>query len=124
MKIYIVTEGEYSNYSIITATVDKAIAESIAKKFNGEYSETRVEEFENAEIMLKNCWYVYYDQKGAVIKCTDSSHDPMAYKLLNWCHEDNLGGIPIYVLADNSEDAIKIASEKRAQFLAEKAGIT
>ena len=45
MKIYVVTRGVYSDYHIITATTDKALAERIAKKFDREYGDTSVEVF-------------------------------------------------------------------------------
>ena len=34
MKIYVVTDGMYSDYHIITATIDKGVAEKIAKRFS------------------------------------------------------------------------------------------
>lgn len=49
MKIYVVTKGEYSDYRIITATLNRWKAESIAEKFADLDEDTRIEEYEDEE---------------------------------------------------------------------------
>lgn len=123
-KIYVVTKGTYSGYHIITATTDKKLANEIAKRFDGQFSEsrTRVETYENAEIYLKPIWIVYFDSFGNVddiirAEGADCYQDVGNYDIIH----SGLGYV--YVQADNEEHAIKIASEKRAEFLARKTGI-
>ena len=123
MKIYVITQGYYSDYKLITATTDKALAEEIAKKFDNEFSHTDVEEFEDAEIMLKPCWFVRFDKDGSVIEIANKSDSVHHYEEVNKCSFDAAGQVMVSVCADNFDAAIKIAAEKRMQFLAERAGL-
>lgn len=124
MKIYVVTLGSYSDKRIITATLDKNLAEAIAKKFDTEYyPHTRIEEFEDAEIMLKPCWFVRFGKDGSAIEVADESDNCDRYEDVNKCGVDAAGQVMVSVIADDSIAAIKIAAERRAEFLAEKAGI-
>ena len=124
MEIHVVTIGSYSNYRIITATIDKNLAKQIAKKFTTEYDEAHVETFEDAEVMLKPCWFVRFDTDGSVRDISSKSNSAYHYKTINKCDRDSTGGVIVSVLADDSSAAIKIAAEKRAQYLAEKEGIS
>ena len=124
MKIYVVTQGEYSDYHIITATTDKDIAEQVAKKFNGDrWNETYIEEYDNAEIMLKPLFFMRFDKKGNVMEChletSSYGYDP-EYAVMKYDCNKN---IFTYVVADTMEAAIKIAAERRAKFLAEEMGL-
>lgn len=122
MKIYVVTQGEYSDYHIITATTDKSVAERIANKFNGgtNWSETYVEEYENAEIMLKPLFFVRFDKKGNVMECiletSSYGYDSECAAVKYDCNKNTF----TYVIADTMEAAIKIGAERRAKFLAEE----
>lgn len=125
--IYIVTKGCYSDYHVIAATTDYDTAVKIAKKFDGDYNfdSTNIEEFPDAEVMLKNVWRVYFKENGDVWRC-DLSDDEYDYRMINRavdmtykCDYD----LVIYVESDTQEGAIKIAAEKRAKYLAEKNGL-
>lgn len=123
MKIYVVTQGEYSCYRIITATADEELAKAIAKKFDQEWNRTNIEEFEDAEILLKPCWFVRFAMDGSVKECLCKTFNSCWYTDINQCKVDNAGGVVISVVAADSIAAIKIAAEKRAQYLAKKDGI-
>lgn len=124
MKIYVVTRGEYSDYSIITATTDRDVAESIAKKFSGGYSETVVEEYEDAELMLKPCWLVTFQKDGSVAEVKNESDNYFRYHDAGRCWVPvDRRQVAVSVVADSIESAVKIAAEKRAKFLAECEGI-
>lgn len=114
MKIYVVTDGEYSDYHIITATIDRSVAEKLAKKFGAE-----IEEYENAEVMLQPMWFIRFDKNGDVCECrqitaTYSYHDN------GLCRFDVKGQVYVNIIADTVEQAIKAGAERRAKFLAEK----
>lgn len=128
MKIYVITKGYYSDYHIITATTDKKLAKELAKKFteNGYGEKTYIEEYENAEIYLRKAYFVRFAKNGNVIELNDCSANEYYIKdvLKNeQCAFDSKGNIYITVFADNAEQAVKIANEKRAMFLAKKSGI-
>ena len=124
MKIFVVTQGAYSDYRIITATLDEDLANAIAKKFDSQYSRTAVKVCEDAEILLKPCWSFVFNEDGGVTSCTNVSTSSYHYE--NAVYDAVMCGlstIVVTVIADNYDAAVKIASEKRAQYLAEKAGI-
>lgn len=117
MKIYVVTDGMYSDYHIITATTDLSVAEGIAKKFNAD-----IEEYENAEVMLKPLWLIRFDKNGAVCECREEKHD-WFYEEAGLCKFDVYGQVYTHIVADTVERAIKAGAERRAKFLAERNGL-
>lgn len=122
MKIYVVTKGSYSDYHIITATTDKIQAKKIADKFSSEWDEAKVEIYDDAEIYLKKMWFVRFDANGNVNELREDVSE-YSYVEVNKPSFDAAKGVFVHVCADDSISAIKIASEKRAEFLAKKAGI-
>lgn len=123
-KIYVVTQGCYSDYHIVAVTLDKTIAEKIAAKFTNQYDDCRIEEYGDAEVMLRPAWNINFDKSGNVIntyECT-SAYD---YEDVGKCRERRWGNcaLNVTVSADDLGSAIKIAAEKRAQYLAEKLGL-
>lgn len=123
MKIYVVTKGQYSDYGIITATTDEELAKKIAEKFSDEYDKAKVEVYEDAEFMLKPAYFIRFNTSGEVVELKDVSCNEYYYDGTNNCHFDACDRVYVTVIADNAETAIKIANEKRAEFLARKAGI-
>ena len=123
-KIYVVTKGVYSDYHIVMATTDHELAKKIAAKFDENYDTTRIEEYGDAELMLRPAWDVYFDKAGNVIE-TEECRDEYDYQYLGKCHERRWGNcaLVVTVSADDLESAIKIAAEKRAKYLAEKLGL-
>lgn len=123
MKIYVVTQGEYSDYHIITATTDKSIAEAVAKKFEHDYyRKPDIEVYENAEVYLKPCWSVWFDACGAVTEI-DACRSSYQYEDVGKVCRYDFGQTRVCVSADDETAAIKIAAEMRAKFLAQKAGL-
>lgn len=113
MKIYVVTDGEYSDYHIITATIDRSMAEKLAKKFGAE-----IEEYENAEVMLQHTWFIRFDKNGDVCECREDLCES-SYKVHGLCYLDAKGQVYVRIVADTVEQAIKAGAERRAQFLYE-----
>lgn len=114
MKIYVLTKGEYSDYHIITATTDLTLAEAIRKKFGAE-----IEEYENAELVLRPIWLIRFEKNGDVCECGRIESD-YGYESAGLCNFDITGGVYVYIVADSVEQAIKAGAERRAKFLAEK----
>lgn len=123
-KIYVVTQGTYSDYHIVAATTDRELAEKIAAKFSNNYDKCDVKEYSDAEVMLRPAWHIYFDKAGNVINTSacDCAYD---YGNVGRCWEYSYGqcGVVASVTAEDLESAIKIAAEKRAQYLAEKQGL-
>jgi len=122
-KVYIITNGEYSDYRIIAATLDKDVAEDIAEK-----TESNIEEYVlNTITNKKLTWLVHFYKRN------DNKEDwlclgPMPNLnnvKVGVVHESSLVGINKYVLyvailAETKERALKIASDKIAQYRYEK----
>ena len=123
-KIYVVTQGIYSDYHIVAATTDHDLARKIAAKFTDQYDDCRIEEYSNAEVMLRPAWEINFDKAGNVIS-TDECTSAYDYENVGKCHERRWGhcDMAVGVSADDLESAIKIAAEKRAKYLAEKLGL-
>ena len=125
MKIYVLTSGEYSDYHIITATTDLEKAKKLAKKFTSKWTDVKIEEYEDRELNDLPMWYVGFDSNGTIIKFREEDDIAYVYARLNNYYETWLKTIDgyIYVAAETEEAAIKIAAEKRAEYLAKKEGI-
>ena len=124
-KIYVVTSGCYSDYHIVAATTDHDLAKKIAAKFTTRYDDCLIEEYGDAEVMLRPAYVIHFNDSGNV----DSTHeceDAYDYSGIGKCNEYGYGfnrKMRVTVSADDLESAIKIAAEKRAKYLAEKLGL-
>lgn len=123
MKIYVVTRGNYSGYHIITATVDPTRAEAIRKLYDGSYEEARVEVFDSDSFIPllegQQRFLVSFRANGDVRRAnSDIEVDEQ-----NVCESYN-GEMYVTCFARDLEHAIKIASERRARYIAQKKGLT
>lgn len=129
MKIYVVMKGIYSDRHVVTATVDPDKAKKIAEKFSDDWDDAWIDEFEDGDVMLKNLWYVRFNFKGEVetVELETDEHYYNKPDEVNRVHWNNykykLHDTWVYVFADDEEHAIKIATEKRAEFLAQRNGL-
>lgn len=73
--IYLITKGSYSCYHVVAATTDRKIAKKIQKKFSDDWEDCRIEEFPDAEEMLKKLWGVYFTVEGTVFMCRLSNDE-------------------------------------------------
>lgn len=128
-KIYVVTQGSYSDYHVVAVTMDHDIAEKIVAKFSNSWGECRIEEYGDAEAILKPAWYIYFDKDGNVCDTVECDSDYGYSRIGEVCEKKNnyyFGRnyhIYVVVSADDLDSAVKIAAEKRAQYLARKLGL-
>lgn len=121
---YAVTEGEYSDYRIITITENKEKAEGIAAAYDGD-----VEEYEDCIINPIGIWKVYHYEKNGNWLVVNSNRD--VENIQDKELEPDFDSAPydkgmvwtIYVTAENRELAQKIAYDKYAQWKAEREGL-
>ena len=120
MKIYVITEGEYSDYHIITATTDEEAAKALAKKFGAD-----VEEYDDGKKILKmrSLYFIRFDKSGSAKIIRNVTNVSYFYNEIGVCCGRHGGGVDVTIEADSEERAIKVAAEKRAKYLAEKEGI-
>lgn len=122
MKIYVITRGNYSDYHIVTATVDPARAEAIRKLYDDRYAKARVEVFDSDSFIPllegQQRFLIYFRANGDVYYTTsDMKGDEPDVK------EYYSGDLRVTCFARDLDHAVKIASERRAQYLAQKKGL-
>ena len=124
MKVYVLTEGCYSDYHIIGVTLDEEQAKIAAGALSNRHFTVNCEEFETNDINIVKpgwkLWEIYFDKKTHAITRIYQSEYP-----------DCLGNVQLIldkefcveVYAEDKEHAIKSASDKLSKYLAEQAGI-
>lgn len=126
MKIYVITQGCYSDYHIIAATTDEEKAKMIAAKFDEVGDETNIEVYDDADNVVyeRPAWVVRFSSSGEVRDICPADYDFQYQRVIEGAiHKVISDNILVYVSADTKEAAIKIASEKRAMWLAQKEGL-
>ena len=127
MKVYVVTYGEYSDYTIEGVTLDKEVAEEYVKKYNtasDSYSEARVEIYntDNFERMTKMPMYKCLGKWGEIEKTEEIEFN---YKDIYKNGEvEELRGdkydFCIAVYAKDADHATKAASEIMESYMNRK----
>lgn len=133
MKIYVITKGDYSDYHICAVATDPEKAERLAKIYTDRWEYAKVEEFDTEDCVDLLAGRIPYEvgfmSNGDVLpgypeKRADAadSWEPGVelYEPRAWSPYERLF---VRVLAKDPDTALKIAVDKRAQYLAEKAGI-
>lgn len=122
MKVYVITRGSYSDYHICAVAVDKQHAEQLRKLFSNRYEDADIEEYDTDEVQtLVNGgarYAVQFNKNGNVSDIREDIDD-----YVGCCYLRHSGEFVVTVDAYTEEAAIKIAAEKRAQYLAEKLGL-
>ena len=129
MKIYVVMKGEYSDRHVVCVTLNKEVAEAMAKRFTEYESEPcYIDEFEDAAefVETRNSYRVVFLEDGSH-KVTEM-RDNDDYEWQKACDKVITEGgwdksIWVYCFANDAEHAFKIACDRRAKYLAEKEGI-
>lgn len=124
MKVYVITQGSYSDYHICAVAIDPEQAEKLAKIYSDRYYTAEVEEYDTEEHREWCDGRIPFE----VIFYRDGSHSI-------WLEDNRLapgvvvdphfGSIEmkVYLYAPDRDTALKIAYDKRAEYLAQKAGI-
>jgi len=115
-EIYVITEGEYSDYHICGVFENKELAEEVAKATGGQVEEFMLNPLSSRPSKDYSLWSVYMEYNG------DSHVDKT-----NIVYAARVGDIHIDMLtlklhvtcwAKDKQHAIKIANEKRVQLIA------
>lgn len=126
-KIYVIMKGWYSDMSVEAATTDPIRAEELRRMHSDAYDDARIEEFEDGKSPHSHTPLLYFDvdlgEKGEVLHTRRFFDSPDL---------ENEGARPRFypdsfslynIRADDEENAIKIARDRRAELLAKDAGI-
>lgn len=130
MKVYVITNGEYSDYHICGVATDLETAEKIQKYTSTEYDESQIEEYDTDiwTDILKNGNIYYVSSTNGVIDYVRKNREPefdSSYlrrnKVENYVHPFSNKNIrTVYVIAKDEDHAMKIASDLFAKYEAEK----
>ena len=129
MKVYVITKGDYSDYHICAVALDLAKAEKLAKIFTDSYEDAVVEDFDTEEVapLLEGripYRVTFYRQRATSVSndIGNPTFTPRVEDYREWAGP--LGAtMRVYLYAPDEATALKIAQDKRAKYLAEKAGL-
>ena len=128
-KVYIVTAGEYSDYHIVGATLDRAKAELARQAYERGYARFQPESVSIEEYDLDafdtirekdNIYHVNFSPDSGPEIFEPMCDDSLSF---NKCHVF-INELEVEVAAKDESHALKIAQDLRAQYLAEKEGIS
>ena len=116
MKVYVITQGAYSDYHIIGVALDKEKAERIASFFDSDSTEIEEYDTERWDISDGRCLYTIRIDNGRIsIIDNDEFYDTNVVRAYpSW------NVYEVSVMARDKEHAMKIASDMIAQYKAEK----
>lgn len=119
MKIYVVTQGEYSDYHIVGVALDRNQAGLIAMAHNTYADSCYIEEYDTDEIKVNKDftpnWLIKFD--GEEIKKVYPFTGKKPYKV----KEYGMNQCSVIVKAKDEDHATKIAIDTLAQYKALKA---
>lgn len=121
MKIYIVTQGHYSDYGIVGVFTDKSKAEELCNFGNeiDNWSDTRIETYESDTIDVKDkgLFFVRMQSDGKVLEV---KKEDFFYDLNdNSVGRDVNGNFYTTCLARDEKHAIKIMAERKLRYKVE-----
>ena len=127
MTHYVITSGEYSDYHIVAVYADREEAYKVCKILNDrcEYEDYTIEEYEDGSLVRYenlNTYCVLFDDNKTRIRENDSDDFEYCLRKEYWQYQDGTVWA-VFVFASNKEEALKIASEKRAKLMAEQTGV-
>lgn len=129
MKVYVITNGDYSDYHICGVALDIEKAKILKRAFTSNWDEARIEEYDTDDhkpiFEGKIPYEVRYFKNGDISSIREVEldyFDGAECRSLDPFYNHG-ANILVKLYAKNQEAAIKIASEKRAEFLAKKNGL-
>lgn len=116
-KVYVITKGEYSDYHICAVASNINTAEKLCKAYTDSYHTAHIEEYdlnENAD-------------DARIMYCVEIECDDIEVTVNSFENKEHAYGdkdyFTAYVLAKDRDHAVKIAQDRRAEYLAKKEGV-
>lgn len=132
-NVYIITQGEYSDYHIVTVFDDKDKAEAFVEAYNkhkrSEYEDDYcVETYKLNSIDIRSYkekifFYAHTNYRGSLYVDPAPERDPERVGIVDVAHYPSWNSYTVTVLAENLDKAKKIAADKIAEYKANKEGI-
>lgn len=124
--IYIVTAGSYSDYRIVGVFTDEQLANKCVKALDEYTDNVTVEEYNTNPCVnelnsgLKPYEVYYYSDSKASCAYIDTGFGHMTTEIREFKTYDGMPGYSLYCWAEDSNHAIKIASERVARYRVNK----
>ena len=130
-KIYVVTAGVYSDYHIVAVCSDKSRAQEIANIYNLNHSSSTWGDAEVVEYtdgclvdLSRSAYYISLRENGSILSIKELYEESKIDCLFevfesNGVRRLNSGEYIANIIADNKDQAIKIARDKIAELKAE-----
>lgn len=117
MKIYAITQGDYSDYHICALTVNKNKAERLKEIYSDEYDEAEIEEYEDSEAGEElRVPFIYWTGSNSAIPCSVLTQEGVNINRFG----ELVGAV---VLSTDAEHAKKKAQDMIAKYKAEQEGL-
>lgn len=132
MKVYVITCGAHSDYRICAVAINPKKAEELKRRFDlADDTGANIEEWDTEDVRIdlsqsQDTYEVHFDGQGNCVRITNKTADNISRQGRYYTDEDlkekvyyNDGNKHCYVsvFADEAESAVKIATERRAEFL-------
>ena len=122
MNVYVLTSGQYSDHRVKAVFSTEALAINYAEGVDNVNLPPEEYEVDALKPTLKRFWMVDFPSEGEIRISRGKWRDPDQL----WQREEIVSGrkkgaLHIYLFADTKERALNVASERRAQYLAEHA---
>jgi len=116
-KVYICTDGEYSDYHICGVFDDKELAEKLAAKVGANVETWTLNPLELELREDYGAWFVRMAKNGDTVQCYPTKYE----EVLDYGEAVRFDGNNnswLYCFAKSEEHAVKIANEKRVRLIA------
>ena len=126
MKVYVVTDGEYSDYHIECVTLSLDAAYEYIKRRSGEVETYDTEDLDRYLSDKRSCWSVH-NERGIIRARLLTDVAPCDDHGYRWCHVRRAkwdGHLFVNVKAHTKEKAEKIATDLFTEYEAKKAGVS
>ena len=130
MKIYVITTGSYSDYGIHSIWSTKEKAEEVNKlvEDTNDVDEWDVDQFADLN-PLRRQYSFGFSENSLVVMEREERVDPLGKRKteVTFCNHEWAWAREVHILVkvttDDKEKAFKIATDERARYLTEKAGL-
>lgn len=120
--VYVIEKGCYSDRHIVAVTADRQRADNLARLFSDDYDSCSVEEYELDEAKTESALYTVRFMEDGTIAVNRGEYE--------WHEHGDVADYPlddsvmrVWVRASDEEHAKKAAQDRRAAYLAQKAGV-
>lgn len=127
MTHYVITSGNYSEYHIVAVFSDEKEAEKMLGLLNAhrDYYGYEIEFWEDGFVAeyREGCYPFFVVFQNNSIKCDKSVYNFESCMKAEWYYNEDRNYFSVYVFAKDEQEALKIASEKRAKIIGEQTGV-